>query len=211
MIRLICGYTRSGKDTFARYLNTTEGKKSFSWAIYYHPQLTTTTFTEEPGYRLAFADEVKKQVLAELNLPLNYNIEKKKNEVIPGTEKTFRSFCIDKGCGERKKDKCYWVKLAFDKLKPTQEGIPTITDWRFKEELTYAQNIGEVITIRVYRKDVPIPEVVNPDDDPEHTLDETSTDYLIVPAKDHEEEFKSAQEVFPQYKGYILYKKLEMS
>lgn len=212
IIRLICGYTRSGKDTFARYLNSPEGKKSFSWAIYYHPQSTTTTLTEKPGYRLAFADEVKKQVLAELNLPSNYNIEKKKDEIIPGTGKTFRSFCIEKGCGERKKDKYYWAKLAFNKMESTKEdSILTITDWRFKEELTYAQEIGQVITMRVYRKDVPIPLLVNPDDDPEHTLDEVSTDYLILPGENHEEEFKSAQEHFPQYAGFVLYKKLEMS
>ncbi len=198
-VRLINGYTGTGKDTVGKHLNT--GKGQYSWAIYKHP-VSTIKFPRGPGYRVAFADEVKKQVKKEQNLPKSFDIEKQKNEVIKDG-RTFRSFCIEKGCGERKRDPYHWARFAFNRFeKKGLSGMPTSTDWRFGEEHEYALSVGDVVSMRVFRKDVPIPPVTVPHDDPEHSLDNFTTDFLLVPKYNHLEEIAAAKALFPQYQDY---------
>lgn len=206
LVRLIIGYTGTGKDTIGEHLN--RGKGRYNWVIYRDPS-RPIKFPWGPGFRVAFADEVKRQVKEELNLVNSFDIEKQKNEIVKN-ERTFRSFCIEKGCGERKRDPYYWCRIAFDRIeKEDLPGIPTVTDCRFYEEIDYPQSVGEVVSIRVFRKDVPIPPVTVPNDDPEHTLDKYRTDFLVVPKHNHEEEIDAAKKLFPQYQDYCYFEDIQ--
>lgn len=200
-IRYICGYTKTGKDTITHHLNHRRG--SYYWAIYTNPD-NRIAFPYGSGYRLSFADQVKREVKAELNLPPSFDIERDKDNVVKDG-RTFRSFCIEKGCGERRRDRYHWARLAFKEIdNKGLYGIPTISDWRFYEEIDYGNSFGQPITIRVFRQDVPIPPIVNIDD-PEHTLDNYMTDFLLVPHINYHEEFESAKQIFPQYHSYIYH------
>lgn len=198
VIRMISGYRGTGKDTICQHLNT--GKGEYKWVVYHSSNREIKPF-RGPGIRIAFADELKKEVVAEQNLPSTFNLEKDKEMLLP-SGKTFRQHCIEKGCAMRAKDPSHWVRLGFRNCEFSHATI-TISDWRYIiGEYNYAISMGEVITFRVFRKDVPIPPIVNPTDDPEHSLDHFMADYLILPKKNQEEEFKAAIKIFPQYQNY---------
>ena len=211
LIRFICAYLGTGKDVLTNHLNSCKGP--FSWAIYHSkdnkiafPQVygfrlahNKIAFPYGYGFRLAFADEIKREVRIEQKLPVDFD---DKEKVLP-TKKTFRQHCIEKGCGRRKEDPFYWCRLAFNQMeKEDQKSYVTVSDFRFYEELEYARSVGEVITIRVFRKEVPIPKITVPENDPEHTLDNLKTDFLVVPLENHNEQIGVAKEIFKQYHNF---------
>lgn len=107
----------------------------------------------------------------------------------------------------RAEDPEYWCKAAFKSIDAATNINYVITDWRFHNEAKYTiDNYKQVLTIRIYRSDVPEP---SPDIQCEHDLDNYCTDFLLVPGfaeQNHDDdikEFEKAIEKFPQYKGYI--------
>lgn len=80
-----------------------------------------------------------------------------------------------------------------------------ITDWRYPNELEYLKKYKnhKITTIRLFRSDIPIPstETIS-----EHQLDDMSTDFILVPKTNSEEEFTKACELFPQYKKFTKQK-----
>lgn len=196
---LICGYKTTGKDTFAKSLLGLD--RTYKWVIYSKPNGKKLFSWPRELFRLAFADILKQRVKEELGLPEDFDVEKRKEEVMADGQ-TFRMHCIKKGCKMRKEDPYYWARLAFDPIQD-KEGIPVVTDFRFPQEYDYSiKSKGEVFTFRIFRKEIPIPKIVNPEDDPEHSLDDFETDFLVVPFENHEEHLKAAKELFPFYKEY---------
>jgi hypothetical protein len=120
--------------------------------------------------------------------------------------KSFRRYCIERGLEMRRLNIDHWCALALKDLSPDTRVM--VTDWRFQNELRYAGTQGPVVSVRVFRKEVPIPP---PNEESEHSLDAVVTDYLLVPGYDlsgrpvnHEEQFQAACALFPQYRDYIL-------
>jgi hypothetical protein len=217
IVRLICGYTRTGKDTLTQRLIT--GRGEYKWAIYVpelisgHPDLlapdVTAAALTTPGYRLSFGDEVKRRVGKTLGLPKTFDFEANKDLVVRDG-RTFRSFCIDRGFLERIADPYTWARVAFERAElDDKEGFATISDWRFREEEEFAHSAGKVVTFRVFRQSVPVPPVLFAPDDPEHSLDKVSTNFLVVPASRHEDEFTAARHHFPQYSNFEYYTSLD--
>lgn len=203
MIRLICGYRRTGKDTLGHHLITVRGP--YSWRIYYNPSSPLfgekVAFPKPPGIRLSFAGAVKKQVMQKYHFPPDFDMEKYKDAIVrPG--KTFRDLCIEEASKMKAHDPYYWAKIAFEPFETRGlVEVLTVTDWRFPEEYEYAIGLAETVTIRVYRKNVPIPEKRDGEDS-EHSLDHVTTDFLVVPVEgDH---FEAAVEQFPQYSNFKL-------
>jgi len=72
-----------------------------------------------------------------------------------------------------------------------------VTDWRFANELHCTNDMfTNVITARVYRKDVPEPPI---NLESEHSLDNYVTDYLLLSSPD---EFNDTVKKYPQYAEY---------
>jgi len=195
MIRLVCGYKRTGKDTLVKMFNGTE---DFKWIVYKHPT-NTNHFHIEPTERVGFADKLRTEVDVMLKLDtqsVDYDTYK---EVVVKDGKTYRDFLIDHAAVRRAENIDYWVSRAKNWDELYSDNKIMITDWRYPNELTYLKQFDNlnVVTIRLFRSDVPIP----PDDMiSEHQLDKISTDYLLV---NSDLEFENACKIFPQYKDYV--------
>jgi dephospho-CoA kinase len=151
MIVMISGRSGSGKDTVGEIL-----KKNYT--------------------RLAFADELKKEVSKKYNIPIELmNSQEGKKTLIPGSEKTVREILIEHGEEERKKDKNVWIKKIISKIKKEKNYI--ITDWRFKNEYEeIKKNYEKIITIRIERKKI---NKIENDRGSETELDNYKFDYIV--------------------------------
>lgn len=209
---LICGYKGSGKDTLYKHFI---GDKTFSWKILRYKTIPTELLLDETKIpkvaRIGLADILKADTIKLLNIPL-FNHEQYKDTKLSEVEKiikcslpetlnkdlTLRDYYIKIGDAMKKEDIAYWCKRAYEHISDEQYIV--VTDFRFKHELEYFEKQGECITIRVFRKEVPIPPInKNDQGDPEHDLDDFKTDLVYIPDIDHEEHLAELIKVFPIY------------
>lgn len=198
---MICGYTKTGKDMLCEHLNT--GKGCYDWMIL-RERGSNLVFPFGPGVRVGFADAIKREVkkLIAPDLLKYIDLEKEKDTVL-STGLTFRQHCIIHGSKMKQEDLYYWCKLAFSDIIKEQVNIVTVSDWRYLFEYGYALSVSKAcITMRVFRKDVPVPPR---DIESEHSLEHVPTDFLVIPIADYEEEFKEAVKQFPYYRNYVPY------
>ena len=202
LVTLVCGYRRTGKDTLYEIITNNENPL-FHWQIYEHPLLREERFYGWNKYkRIAFANALKQEASEKYGIPL----------IIPDSEKDLKQFrhyksgelvsardiYIEWGAERRAQNQDYWCEQALTHVPNDPNVNCIITDWRFRNEAQYAiKTFESVVTIRVWRSDVPEPSI---DIESEHNLDKYRTDYLLVLDDD---EFKKAVIRFPQYANYI--------
>lgn len=103
----------------------------------------------------------------------------------------------------RSKDSNYYAQHVLNDIlsKPDEDFM--ITDLRFSNELSAAYGYlyeRDIFTVRIFRKAVSVP----PSHDlSEHDLDSLEPDYLAVPIKNWEEEYKAISKRFGFYRRYI--------
>ncbi len=186
---LVCGYRRTGKDTLCKQFNNII---PFNWLVLGNEH---HIFNIKKVKRISFADILKQEVLKKLNLPLTTNVEQIKDQPFKDN-KTFRYFLIKEAAEKRSIDPNYYCKLALSNLDLNQSYM--ITDWRYPNEKIYARKIMKnIITIRVFRKEVKIS-----NNKSEHQLDKENTDFVLIPLKNNQDEFKELIKIFPQYQNY---------
>jgi hypothetical protein len=219
MPKLVCitGYRRTGKDSLYKLCNSDrviyvpyiqndnqEQIKDIEhykvkWIIYQEhnhqfPFIAITDFK-----RAALADKLKIEVHKKLGLPDPENLEfyDKFKERMSIDGKSLRQHYIDYGQEKRDIDKDYWLKEIVKTEFPT-----CITDLRFQNELAYLK--GEdpnLVTIRVFRRDVPIPpKIDDSSQDTEHNLDDYLTDFLLV---DSIQSYDKLTDIMPCYYSYF--------
>ncbi len=197
MIRLLCGYKRTGKDTLDKMFT---GKENFRWIVYNNPE-SEKCFVIENVDRIGIADKLREEVNTILNIADSIDYNTFKNTVIQ-EGKTYRDILIDHAAYRRGQNLDYWVARASDWDSLNKDDRIMITDWRYPNELSYLQSYSnlEVVTIRLFRSVVSIPpnDVIS-----EHHLDNIITDFLLVPIENHEAEFHLACNLFPQYQNYV--------
>jgi hypothetical protein len=161
----ITGYTKHGKDTFYKSLNT----HNYDFVP---PALNN---------RIAFADFLKEEVSALLNLTTYETVDKDK---VIQEGLTFRDYCIQISYQNKLNNKYYYCQKVHEKvLSYLQQGQNVfITDWRFKEEYEYFTTHNDfssykIITLRIFRPDYPIPDINIPS---EHSLDDVNIDFTII-------------------------------
>lgn len=198
---LICGYRGSGKDSLYKWFC---GDRTHEWRRLIYKTIPTELLIDGINtVRIGFADSLKAEVLKLLGLPI-FNHEMYKDKPLSEIENIVRThICqpIDKnqslrdvyisyGTEKRRQDPEFWCQRLFERV--ADEDSVCITDWRYPNEMEFFKDKGEVITIRVFRKDVPIPP-----EPVEHQLDGFKTDLVFIPPSD--EEFEAFLRRFPQY------------
>lgn len=120
---LTCGYRTSGKDYLAKQLG---GGVSFNWKIFVPSKEIGNRFMVAligEFRRKAFADELKKEVLAtkikeEIPDATLETCELRKDEkVFRGGTMSFRDFCIEHGNKMREVRVNYWSSKVFDDIE----------------------------------------------------------------------------------------------
>lgn len=202
---LICGYRRTGKDTFFTKLSSNTNDL-FHWRIYKHPNTLNLYIDHTLTYqRTAFADALKEEASIIYGIPI----------IIPDADKDIKQFIhyqtrelvsardihIEWGAIRRSEDPDYWCKEAFKRAAlSSNDSCCAVTDWRFTNEAGYTlDNYDNVLTVRLYRSDVPVPDSSIQS---EHDLDNYRTDFLLL-RDDVDGEYEKAIERFPQYIGYV--------
>lgn len=201
---LICGYRRTGKDTF--YQKLIGEKFPFSWLVY---AATTDKRATERWQtliakasqikRLAFADKLKAEIKEIYGIDPAIPDKQKDTKMfihhITGEKVSYRDICIEWGTFRKWRNHNYWVSKVWEEMH--NNNIYLITDFRFAEELIYLYGKPgvEIITIRLYRKSVPEPPL---EIESEHGLDLIRTDYLLLEEPLDEE----ISEKFPQYRNF---------
>lgn len=133
-IYLLCGYSKTGKDTF--YHNLYEQK--YNWLVYGKTKLILPT----QAVRLAFADNIKIEAAQIYNIPyiVNDKDNKQFTHYITGKIVSARDIYIECAAIRKQENIYYWVKQIVDiiiQYYSTSDII--ITDWRFQEEIYYLQ------------------------------------------------------------------------
>ena len=196
---LLCGYKRTGKDRLFTILSSTN--TGFKWHIYKHSSNMSIFPSKDTSYRrTAFADALKQEVYEEYDIsPDVPDTEKEIKQFIhhkTGTLISSRDANIEWASIRRHQDPDNWCKKAF--LFFNRE-IWIVSDWSFPNEEIYVKTtFSNVLTIRLYRSDVPEPDI---NIESEHALDQHLTDFLLIPEY---EEFNIAIQRFPQYIDYVL-------
>lgn len=199
---LVCGYKRTGKDTLMSILAGTTSR--FHWRIYKHPSALQKRFDHEIYIRTAFADALKREAGIEYGIPLEVPDSDKDSKLYvhyqTGELVSARDIYIEWGSIRRSQDIDYWCKAAFNTIKSDDNAAYVVTDWRFSNEGNYVTRaFPSVITVRVYRSDVPEPDA---NIESEHQLDYYQTDFLLL-SDGVDGEFERAVQKFPQYANYV--------
>ena len=207
-ILMVCGYRGTGKDTLCEQFNSI---KPFNWKVLGKRDIQHA-LRIQPAKRIAYADVLKKTVHKMLGINEDINTEPLKEmlllqiEKIIGYElskqydknKSLRDYYIQYAKEKRQEDENYWCsRIELKELK----GTIMVTDWRYKNEYEYVRThwiYNTMTTIRVFRKDVSIPQ-----HESEHELDGVQTDYVLIPEKEYEKEYNKLIEIFPQYSEYV--------
>lgn len=185
---LICGYMRTGKDALCSSLM---GIKRFNWRIYSKGE---RLYPNSDYKRFAFADKLKKEAAFVYSIPVDIKDKDYPGFQVNGKKCSARDLYIEWAKHRKNTDSNYWCK---DILKQSK---CIVSDWRFLNELDFITiRFSNIATVRVFRKDVPIPPLSAAT---EHELDKELTDFLVVP--DDDLEFISVIKHFPQYNGYFL-------
>lgn len=202
---LICGYKRSGKDTF--YTQIKNGKIVQEYnepnnletnpMFYILADKSNPPFFDIKGYRLGMADLVKEVV----NQSLGLRFKTKECADIAKDfmfiqDKLLRNYYIELAMNKRESDPDYWCRNAYELHSDKSQLV--ITDWRFKNEKDFFETKGKCITYRVYRNEADSNDF---SDASEHGLDNEKTDYLIVGSI---QDIEKAKLKFPQYQRYKL-------
>ena len=204
---LICGYRGSGKDTLFKWLM---GDETYTFkGISYNPNIPLDLPMTKNISRFAFADSLKKEVLLSLNLP-RFNSEAYKDTPLEqifnllkvslspdiNKEMTLRDVYILYAAQKKKENIDYWCEKVHENIIFEDENSECyiITDWRYIHEREYFLKLGKVVTIRIYRKDVNVPNAES-----ERNLDDFKTDWVFVPEKNYEIEIEHMHNQFPQY------------
>lgn len=219
-IVLVCGYRRTGKDTLYSILSKQiRSVNLFKWRIY---RLSSMKHEFNSGIyvRMAFADALKCEASEEYGIPLIISDTEKDVKQFKhyksGKIVSARDIYIEWGTIKRNEDIDYWCKALINdfyalncssdefkeeySISKDPRVTCVVTDWRFENEVKYVlTTFSDVITIRVYRSDVPIPDA---NIDSEHDLNKYPTDILLI-QDGIEGEFEKAVELFPQYHDYI--------
>lgn len=232
VIILVAGFCRTGKDSFFRALKSVSEShpkpdnhtKVWTWAA-----LANESGEEKMDVigmkrldsvsRVAFADILKTEVHDRLDLPAHQRdpiwLEANKDTLL-FDGKTLRQHYIDTAMARREEDPLYWVRKATESLPNGYSGdedhVVVVTDWRFPNEeefiKDYAAKHGhQVLTMRLFRPDVPIPANDNVS---ERSLDAVATDILFVPWLAMTESYTKALELWPQYADHRLVGMSEM-
>ncbi len=229
---LICGYKRSGKDTFYKKilslknkdLDPTECQESeISFYILGKEKMLLGSveplfYSSKKGLmRMAMADMVKEEIneyfkisfktkecaeLAKDNL--NFYDEESK------TYRSLRSYYIEHAMKMRAINPDHWCNRAYIKMLLDETSDfdvdYVITDWRFKNERTFFENSkskdSRIFTYRIFRKET---DDENFFDESEHSLDNELTDFLVV---GNENDIEFVKKKFPQYHDYKIIKKI---
>lgn len=222
---LICGYKRSGKDTFYNKILRLKNKDiedpESETCFYILSKEKTFLGSIEPLFcfpkksliRIAMADMVKEEIneyfkisfktkecaeLAKDNL--NFYDEESK------TYRSLRSYYIEHAMKMRAINPDHWCNRAYMKMLLDETSDfdvdYVITDWRFKNEKTFFDKNGKVFTYRIFRKET---DDENFFDESEHSLDNELTDFLVVGS---ESDIEFAKKKFPQYHDYKIIKKI---
>src|SRR5579883_26069 len=194
-VHLVCGYSRTGKDTLFQilfcggkiedYTGTREEMKekesrlSFrKWLVYSAPTTTKPDFGDRSKLkRIAFADALKEEAFLCLNLEgkyQDYEDMKDKKLVYPQHDpmsepvpKLLRQHYIDHGTMRRKQDIDYWCKKALEKHRGKEDHV-MVTDFRFTNEAAFSFKHFTTDTTRVFNSEV---KVAPKDVVSEHELD----------------------------------------
>ena len=218
-VHLVCGYTRTGKDTLHEILSTGGRVRSsndlytlnsaglyirnptIKWIIYALPGTPLPTYEEKlvknslaAPLKVASASEMPRiewEITQLLKLDHHWLHYESVKDTLIVEGKLLRQHYIDYGAKRRAKDIDYWLKAA--NVKPGDY----IADWRFMNELYFCRTRFPVLTTRLLRS-----ETTHTDKSitSEHSLDQVQTDYLFVIAQSGE--FVKASKAFPQYAGY---------
>lgn len=201
-IYFLCAYSKTGKDSFYQYLSAKKSINHYDKWVLYNNDYSKHFISDKKYIRLAFADELKKEVSTIYNIDLLIDDKDKKqfrhyltNEIVSA-----RDIYIEWATIRKKEDKYYWVKKLINKiLNYINDDVNIIiTDWRFIEELSYIkQYFDNVYTVRLYRSEIAQPHSAIFS---EHSLDNYLTDILLV--SDNLNNFKQVLLYFPQYYNY---------
>jgi hypothetical protein len=216
----ICGYRRTGKDTLAKSIQNVTSHEKHDYDVFinnpmYIPHALPLPEEDIKGYLshfegapvVSFAEAIKDITRSVLHLSQDFDFETQKD--LPCHQasaygfNTLRDVLIYIGMQGRKMDPEYWVKRA---LLPhfVYSGYDAkyviCSDFRFKNEYTIFSSLGPqifakplVITLRVFRRSVPIPAA---EIESEHNLDNFKTDITMVAAEDNMNRFQ-LQSIFP--------------
>lgn len=179
----MCGYKRTGKDTFS-FERSPE-----PWLVYAARQsdkhVASTLFRAHWMTFVAFAAPLKR---ACGSLPERTEEEKAAARVVwnaafAAADETQRRAWLVETLGDE--------PIRGDECK-------MVTDFRMPYQLDYARTLCDnVVTVRLFRSEVPVPPA---DEYTEHALDTLSTTLLLVKS---EPEFAKACALWPQYGNYV--------
>lgn len=211
---LVCGYKRTGKDTLFDILNNKN--TTDKWLVYSKdhsnfcfPNIKKHTIALEIkryahdylGIEDKNYDDIKDSV-AVSNIPkvkdrkLHFITQEEIDSYLPkNPNSVLRDWYIAFGsCYIQNRSKYYWC----EQVKFEGDNQVGISDFRYAFEYFYFSQKYDVLTVRLYRSNVPEPaaNIIT-----EHDLDNFETDYLLVPDQD---DFNLAVEKFPQYQDYQL-------
>ena len=190
---VLVGYKRTGKDTLAQALMN--GSDSSNTVTSLYPLALFKLPECVNGKRIALADAVKDEVFdLHDNLDL-LDPDLKDTKCLALGNRTPRELWIEHAMLKRQSDPNYWLNVALEKINDDHEHDIIVTDCRFPNELEAFKRLEnfEVITIRIFRSSVPLP---NDDDISEHSMDNVRTDYLLT---DNHSSLDQAIKLFPQY------------
>jgi hypothetical protein len=217
-VHLVCGYKRSGKDTFYKSLTNGELKtvnpgENFKasnpyFYIFSHSHDSSLDLNETMLLQASFAAIVKKEVQDYFQISFKKqeveDICKDNLQFFDDEQKrlrTLREYYIEHAMKMRQMDPDHWVKATekhiFCRHRDSREQF-MITDWRFPNERIYFEKNFSSITYRIFRDEA---DDENFFDATEHSLDNEITDFLVVGSL---EDVEKAKVKFPQYKDYVL-------
>lgn len=221
---LVCGYKRSGKDTFYKAIlnnkilsiendiNKLEDKSPIFYILSKKEKdkVSLVFNIKNIPLQVALANMVKKEVQSNLKIKFNKpELEEICKDYLSffdeekGRYKTLRENYIEHAMKMRKETPEHWCKEAEDYIFEKKKEITdlsdfVVTDWRFPNERIFFEHTFKCYTYRIYREEA---DDENFFDETEHSLDYESTDFLVLGKID---DFETAKNRFPQYEGYEI-------
>jgi hypothetical protein len=183
-VLMVCGYRRTGKDTFAKCLQAGVFEP-YVWCVNsasVDVHNATENIRSYVGAEIiSFASALRACVFEALHIPPDYDYEKNKD--VPVAEyggKTLRDFLIRVASLGRAIDPAHWMKSALlpHFSKPGSQPKKLIcSDFRYVNEHADACRNGIfVTTVRLFRSEIPVP----PDIPSEHELDNFCVRYVLT-------------------------------